>query len=166
MLSDVTTRDLSPEDLQHLKLGRLRGYDRAAIDELFERLAASYEHVCQEREALRSRVEEIETELAEYRQLKHRLSKTLIVADRAAEGLRSDAHIRAEVILEAARTEAQEIVADAHREQGRARAEVERLRALETEIHAGYRAFLLTAFELLDKDEANVVQPTNGPRAS
>ena len=156
----MATPDLSPKDLQHLRLGRLRGYDRAAIDELFERLAASYQNVCQEREALLSRVEEIETELAEYREVKHRLSRTLILADRAVEGVRSDAHVRAETILEEARREAQEIVEDAHLEQQRAQAEVERLRQLEIEIHAGYRAFLLTALELLDKSESTVAPAT------
>lgn len=113
----------------------------------------SDEEVSREREALGADVEAAAAELLEYRELKHRLSQTLMAASRAADELRSQVREETNAILEEARTKAEEIVGGSRRELDRLQAEVRRLQGLETEMHSGYRAFLLAALELLDKGD-------------
>ena len=54
---------------------------------------------------------------------------------------------------------AREIVASAEGERERIRGEIRRLMALEAEVRAGYRAFLLAALDRLDADTEDVQAP-------
>jgi hypothetical protein len=56
------------------------------------------------------------------------------------------------VILEEARVRAREITAAAEAERERVRVEIRRLKALEADVRANYRGFLLLALDRLDAD--------------
>jgi cell division initiation protein len=145
---------LSPVEIRHVDLPRrLRGYDRDAVDELLAQIAASFEDVWRERADLHDRVEQLEGELARAREMEELLRNTLVSAERAAEELRGQARREAELTAEEARATAREIVTTAEHERERVRAETRRLRSLESEMRAGYRAFLIDALDRLERDE-------------
>ena len=87
------------------------------------------------------------------------LRNSLVSAERAADELRAQAGSEADVILEEARVRAREIVANAEVDRERVLAEVRRLRTLETEVRADYRAFLLAALDRLEGDTAERQAP-------
>jgi cell division initiation protein len=142
---------LTPVELRHVDLPRRPfGYRRATVDALLENVIRSFEDVWRERADLRDEAERLEAEVARYKELDVLLRNSLVAAERAADELRTQAGKEADVILEQARLHAREITAEAEAERERVRTEIRRLKALEAEVRAGYRAFLLTALERVE----------------
>jgi cell division initiation protein len=144
---------LTPVEIRHVKLGRrLAGYDRSATDALLVRIADSFEDVWRERADLRDEIERLEGELTRFRELEVLLRNTLVSAERSADELRAQAHREADVILDEARVKAREIAGGAESERERVRADIRRLKNVETQMRAEYRAFLVTALDRLEGD--------------
>jgi cell division initiation protein len=144
---------LTPVEIRHVKLGRrVVGYDRRATGALLDRITESFEDVWRERADLRDEIERLEGELVRFRELEVLLRNTLVSAERSADELRAQAHREADVILDEARVKAREIGGVAESERERVRAEIRRLKTVETQMRTEYRAFLVTA---LDRVEGN-----------
>ena len=145
---------LTPVEIRHLQPPRgLIGYQRQAVDRLFEEIAASFENVWRERADLRDEVEELEGELSRHREIESALRSTLLSAERMADDVRAQAHREAEVIISEARARARDVTGGAETERERIAAEVRRLRSLQADLRAEYRAFLHAALERLDADK-------------
>ena len=144
---------LTPVELRHVRpKRRLFGYDRRATDALLDDVRASFEVVWRERADLSEEIERLEGELVRYRELEVALRNTLVSAERASDELKAQAGREAELLLEGARLNAREITTAAENERERLRTEIRRLKALETDMRAGYRAFLLAALERLEDE--------------
>jgi cell division initiation protein len=144
---------LTPVELRHVDLPRRPfGYRRTSVDALLDDVVRSFEDVWRERADLRDEAERLEGEVARYKELDVLLRNSLVSAERAADELRTQAGKEADVILEQARLHAREITAEAEAERERVRTEIRRLKALEAEVRAGYRAFLLTALDRVEAD--------------
>ena len=135
------------------------GYARPAVDDLLEEVVRSFEAAWRDRADLRDEVEKLEGEVARYKEVDVLLRNSLVSAEKAADELRAHAGKEADVILEEARVRAREITAEAEAERERIRGEVRRLRALEADVRAGYRAFLLTALDRLEGDTVERIRP-------
>jgi cell division septum initiation protein DivIVA len=133
---------LTPPDIQHQPLKRGRGYAREEVDVLLEHVASSYEQVWLERDELRSRVEQLEGELASYRETEHVLSETLITAQRAAAAIRSEATNEAERLKEEALGQLKSARAEAERELENIHGEIEHLRGLDRQLRSNLLATL------------------------
>jgi cell division initiation protein len=143
----------TPVEIRHLRLGRrLLGYDRRATDRLLEDVAASFEDVWRERADLRDELERLEGELQRHREVEEALRNTLLSAERMADELRAQAHREADVIVAEARGKAREVSAEGEAERERIHTEIRRLRSLESDVRADYRAFLLTALDRLESE--------------
>jgi cell division initiation protein len=144
---------LTPVEIRHVKIRRrLGGYDRPATDALLVRIAESFEDVWRERADLRDEIERLEGELARFRELEVLLRNTLVSAERSADELRAQAHREADVILDEARVKARELGGGAENERERVRADIRRLKTVEAQMRAEYRAFLVTALDRLESD--------------
>ena len=132
---------LTPVEIRHLAppRARLRGYRTAATDKLLEEIAASFEDVWRERADLADKVEQLEADLARFRELETLLRTTLVSAEQASANTRDQARREAELILSGAHAEAREI-------QRRAIAENERLQNESRRLRMQLRE-ALTAFE-------------------
>jgi len=151
---------LTPVEIKHVHLGRRPlGYERKATDRLLEEIAASFEHVWRERADLRDELERLEDQLQHHRETEESLRNTLVSAERMADELRARAHREADLILEEARAKAREIAGEAEGERERIRTEIRRLRSLETDVRAEYRAFLLAALDRLPSDAKGQQKP-------
>ena len=142
---------LTPVEIRHVKLDRrVLGYERGAVESLLAEIAASFEDVWRERADLRDEIERLESELQRGREIEEALRSTLLSAERMADELRARAHREADLIVEEARVRAREIASSGEAEQERVHAEIRRLRGLEAEVRAEYRAFLAAALERLE----------------
>jgi cell division initiation protein len=155
---------LTPVEIRHVKLDRrVLGYERRAVDLLLEEIAASFEDVWRERADLRDEIERLESELQRGREIEEALRSTLLSAVRIADELRARAHREAVQSVEEARARAREIAGSGEAEQERVHAEIRRLRALEAEVRAEYKAFLSAALERLDGGpQAALEEPGQG----
>ncbi len=142
---------LTPVEIRHVRIGRRPlGYQRPGVDRLLDDIASSYEDVWRDRADLRDEIERLEVELRRQREIEEALRNTLLSAERMADELRARAHQEADLIVEEARAKAREIAASAEAEEQRVRDEIRRLRALEADVRAEFRAFLASALERLE----------------
>jgi len=113
---------LTPVEIRHLTPPRawFRGYRREPTEKLLEEIVASFEDVWRERADLADKVEQLETDLARFRELEALLRTTLVSAEQASAQMKEQARREAELILREAHAEARQI-------QRRAVAENERL---------------------------------------
>jgi cell division initiation protein len=144
---------LTPVEIRHVKLGRrLFGYDRNATDGLLADIVTSFEQVWRERADLRDEFENLETEVARQKEIEGALRNTLISAERMADDVRTQARREADVIVAEARASARDMVSGAEAERERIHTEIRRLRTLEVDVRAEYRAFLVSALDRLEGD--------------
>jgi cell division initiation protein len=146
---------LTPVEIRHVRIGRRPlGYERLGVDRLLDDIASSYEDVWRDRADLRDEIDRLEGELRRQREIEEALRNTLLSAERMADELRARAHHEADVIVAEARANAREIAAGAEAEEQRVRDEIRRLRTLETDFRAEFRAFLASALERLEGGSA------------
>ncbi|HEY7196603.1 MAG TPA: DivIVA domain-containing protein [Gaiellaceae bacterium] len=144
---------LTPVEIRHVDLGRrLLGYDRTETDALLAEIVESFEGVWRERADLRDEVERMEAEIARFKELEVLLRNTLLSAERSADDIRGQARREADLILEEARTQARETAVNAEAERERVKADVRRLRTLDNEMRAEYKAFLLRSLDRVESD--------------
>jgi cell division initiation protein len=121
----------TPVEVRHVRVPRRPfGYSRRAVDETLAEIADSFEVVWRERGELADRVEQLEADLARYRELEELLRTTLVSAERSSQETRDHAKRKAELIVEEAHAEARRITHDAAAEHARLTTEARRLRAL------------------------------------
>ena len=144
---------LTPVEIRHISIGRRPfGYDKNATDDLLDRIVESYEGVWRERADLREELERMQAELARFKELEVLLRNTLVSAERSADDIRGQARRGADLILEEARAKARETTVAAETERERVKAEIRRLKALESDMRAEYKAFLLRSLDRVEAD--------------
>jgi cell division initiation protein len=141
---------LTPPEIQHQPLKGGRGYDRDEVDKLLERVTSSYEQVWLERDELRSRVTDLESELATFRETERYLRDTLVTAQRTADELRRDAERDAEQVRTEGLADLERAKAERRRELEDLRAEIENFRSLERKLRSNLRAFLEQALRQIE----------------
>jgi cell division initiation protein len=149
-VSDNVRVFMTPPEIEHQTLKAGRGYDRTDVDRLLEHVASSYEQVWLERDELRSRLTELEGELAAFRESERYLRATLVTAQRAADELRSRAEQDAERLRAEGLAELERARAGAERELEALGAEIEHARTLERRLRSNLRAFLEQALSQVD----------------
>jgi cell division initiation protein len=144
---------LTPVEIRHVKLRRRPlGYERRPTDDLLSEIVTSFEQVWRERADLRDEIEELEGELSRQKEIEGALRNTLLSAERMADDVRTQARREADVIISEARATARDIISGAENERERIQGEIRRLRTLEVDVRADYRAFLVAALDRLEGD--------------
>jgi cell division initiation protein len=139
---------LTPVEIRHVPIGRgLWGYRRGAVERLLDEVADSFEDVWRERADFADRIEHLEAELERHRELETLLRKTLVSAEAAAQEQREAARRDADVIIAEAHSEARRITFAATAERERLQADIRRLQEL-------LRSALTTLDEVDGADEA------------
>jgi cell division initiation protein len=139
---------LTPVEIRHVPIGRgFWGYRRGAVERLLDDVADSFEEVWRERADFADRIEQLEAELERHRELETLLRKTLVSAEAAAQEQREAARRDADVIVAEAHTEARRITFAATAERERLQADIRRLQEL-------LRSALTTLDEVDGADEA------------
>jgi cell division initiation protein len=136
---------LTPVEIRHVPIGRgFWGYRRGAVERLLDEVADSFEDVWRERADFADRIEHLEGELQRHRELEALLRKTLVSAEAAAQEQREAARREADGIVAEAHAEARRVVFAATAERERLATDVRRLREL-----------LRTALETVDEADGS-----------
>ncbi len=121
----------TPVELRHVKLGRgWRGYARLETDKLLEDVADSFEDVWRERGELTDKLHEVQKTLDEVKQREALLASTLVSAERAAVEAKEAARREADLIVAEAHGEARSVTRAAQAERERLFAEARRVETL------------------------------------
>ncbi len=106
----------------------MRGYDVDEVRYFLEMVADELESVNRDKLELESRVERVDTELSDYRQIEKSMQDALIVAKETSDKSIQNARKEAELILADAEAKADRIVEDARKEAVRIQSDVTRLK--------------------------------------
>lgn len=151
---------MKPDEIDSSKLPvAFRGYDRAATDDLLERIALDYRQAARESDWSKTRIEELEAradaseaelrrvqqELSGHEERKALIEAMLLTAQRTAEEIRDAAQQEADAVLQTAQQRALEIERDARRSIRQTTEELDRLRGLESDLRARLRQTLEAA---------------------
>lgn len=122
----------TPVELRHVKISRTMfgGFKRQETEQLLEDVADSFEDVWRERGELTDKLEDVEKRFDELKQRESLLASTLVSAERAADDAKEAAKREAEVIIAEAHQEARSVTRSAQGERERLFAEVRRIETL------------------------------------
>lgn len=121
----------TPVELRHVKPAKgFLGYKRAEVDRLVQDVADSFEEVWGERGELADKLEDMEKRLGEVQQRETLLASTLVAAEKTAAQQIEAAKREAEVIVAEAHQESRSITRAAQAERERLFAEVRRVETL------------------------------------
>lgn len=122
----------TPVELRHIRIGRTMfgGYKRREAEQLLEDVADSFEDVWRERGELTDKLEDVERRFDELKQRETLLASTLVSAERAASDAKEAARREAELIVAEAHHEARSVTRTAQGERERLFAEARRIEML------------------------------------
>jgi cell division initiation protein len=122
----------TPVELRHVKISRAKfgGYRKLETEKLIEDIADSFEEVWRDRGELTDKLEDVEKVLAEVKQRESLLASTLVAAEKASTEIREAAKREAELIIAEAHQEARSVTRGAQSERERLFTEVRRVETL------------------------------------
>ncbi len=127
---------LTPLDIENKKFPKsIKGYNEDEVDDFLDQLTIEYEKLYRENADLKSEVESMKRDLEHYRSIEHTLQNTLVMAQKTADQMISEAKNSAEKIKKDADEEASRTLDGA---QSRAKATVESLDRQEFELRKKY----------------------------
>lgn len=155
---------LTPLDIHNKEFSRrLRGYDEDEVNEFLDQIIKDYEAMIREHKELQSQYETLQEKLGHFTNIEETLSKTIIVAQEAADELKNNAKKEAQLIIKEAEKNADRIINDALAKSRKVALEVEELKKQAAIYRARFRALVETQLDLLSKDGWDALE-TNEPR--
>src|SRR5690606_1096778 len=101
---------LTPLDIHNKEFSRrIRGYDEDEVNEFLDQVIKDYEAIIRENKELQENVATLKEKLDHFANIEETLSKTIIVAQEAADELKSNSKKEAQLILKEAEKNADRI---------------------------------------------------------
>lgn len=144
---------LSPLDIHNKEFGRrLRGYDEDEVNEFLDQIIKDYEAMIRDNKDLQNQLATVQEKLSHFATIEETLSKTIIVAQEAADELKHNAKKEAQLIVKEAEKNADRIINESLSKSRKIALEVEELKKQAAIYRARFRALVETQLELLGKD--------------
>lgn len=144
---------LTPLDIHNKEFSRrLRGYDEDEVNEFLDQIIKDYEALIRENKEQQSEQQALQEKLSHFTNIEETLSKTIIVAQEAADELKNNAKKEAQLIVKEAEKNADRIINDALAKSRKVALEVEELKKQAAIYRARFRALVETQLDLLGKD--------------
>ena len=142
---------LTPLDIHNKEFSRrLRGYDEDEVNEFLDQIIKDYEALIRENKELQNQVAALQEKLGHFLNIEETLSKTIIVAQEAADELKNNAKKEAQLIIKEAEKNADRIINEALAKSRKIAMEVEELRKQASIYRTRFRTLLEAQLEMLD----------------
>ncbi|MBS1262195.1 MAG: Septum site-determining protein DivIVA [Calditrichaeota bacterium] len=107
---------LTPLDVRKQEFGRhMRGYDIDEVSSFLEAVADEYEAALSEKNSLKKQVDGLERKLREYQQVEANLQDAAMNAQRAAKEAEVESSKHSKLLVQEARLEAEQVIAESRR---------------------------------------------------
>ncbi|MEZ4589332.1 MAG: DivIVA domain-containing protein [Gemmatimonadales bacterium] len=152
---------LSAHDVRHQEFQRgLRGYDISQVDDFKERMAQEIDRLWRERNQQSDRLQSMIEQLKGFRDRERAMNDALIAAQQLRADVQSQADKEAELILDRARAQADQVTAEAQAEARKivehATAEEQRIRYANEAIRRQFLAYVASYRRLLERELAEL----------
>ena len=143
---------ITPVEFESIRFNKaLRGYSSDEVDEFLRRTIKDYEALYCENQELQDKLLRLQKELDRYRELEKTLNDTLVLAQKASDDTKHNAHKEAELLIREAENESERILEDCRRRAEEEEKEIEELLQKKRTLVAEWRALLITQLELLER---------------
>lgn len=144
---------LTPLDIHNKEFGRrLRGYDEDEVNEFLDQVIKDYEVLIRENKELQNHIAMLEEKLNHFSNIEETLSKTIIVAQEAADEVKSNSKKEAQLIIKEAEKNADRIINESLTKSRKVALEVEELKKQAVIYRARFRTLLEAQLEMLNQD--------------
>ncbi len=142
---------LTPLDIENKKFSKqmMNGYSVDEVDEFLDEVTADYEKLYKETTEAKNKIEDMQEDMAKYKNIESTLNNTLIMAQTAAEDVKNLAKQQAEAILNEAQANAKHAVAELEQEIVMKQKELEDLQKQFDVYKAKMESILISQLELL-----------------
>ncbi|HUC93118.1 MAG TPA: DivIVA domain-containing protein [Paenibacillus sp.] len=144
---------LTPLDIHNKEFGRrLRGYDEDEVNEFLDQVIKDYEALIRENKELQNQVLGLQEKLNHFANIEETLSKTIIVAQEAADEVKNNSKKEAQLIIKEAEKNADRIINEALSKSRKVALEVEELKKQASIYRMRFRTLVEAQLELLSQD--------------
>lgn len=142
---------LTPLDIENKKFSKqmMSGYSVDEVDEFLDEITADYEKLYKESAEAKNKIEDMQEDMAKYKNIENTLNNTLIMAQTAADDVKNLAKQQAEAILNEAQANAKQAVADLEQDIVMKQKELEELQKQFDVYKAKMESLLISQLELL-----------------
>lgn len=144
---------LTPLDIHNKEFSRrIRGYDEDEVNEFLDQVIKDYEAMIRENKELQEQVATMQDKLAHFSNIEETLSKTIIVAQEAADEVKGNSKKEAQLIVKEAEKNADRIINEALAKSRKIALEMEELRKQASIYRTRFRTLLEAQIEMLKED--------------
>ncbi len=144
---------LTPLDIHNKEFGRkLRGYDEDEVNEFLDQIIKDYEALIRENKDLHNQLSSVQDKLNHFATIEETLSKTIIVAQEAADEVRSNAKKEAQLIIKEAEKNADRIINESLAKSRKIALEMEELKKQASIYRTRFKTLLEAQLEMLHTD--------------
>ncbi len=142
---------LTPLDIENKKFSKqmMSGYSVDEVDEYLDEITADYEKLYKESAEAKNKIEDMQEDMAKYKNIENTLNNTLIMAQTAADDVKNLAKQQAEAILNEAQANAKQAVAELEQDIVMKQKELEELQKQFDVYKAKMESLLISQLELL-----------------
>jgi cell division initiation protein len=150
---------LTPLDIHNKEFSRrIRGYDEDEVNEFLDQVIKDYESVIRENKELHNQLLTIQERLDHFVNIEESLSKTILVAQEAADDVKNNSKKESQLILKEAEKNADRIINEALSKSRKVAIETEELRKQASIYRTRFRTLLEAQLELLSQDDWNALE--------
>ncbi|WP_166243863.1 DivIVA domain-containing protein [Paenibacillus turpanensis] len=144
---------LTPLDIHNKEFGKkLRGYDEDEVNEFLDQIIKDYEALIRENKDLQGQIHSMQDKLNHFATIEETLSKTIIVAQEAADEVRNNAKKEAQLIIKEAEKNADRIINESLAKSRKIALEMEELKKQASIYRTRFRTLLEAQLEMLNQD--------------
>ncbi|BFH61500.1 DivIVA domain-containing protein [Paenibacillus azoreducens] len=144
---------LTPLDIHNKEFSRrLRGYDEDEVNEFLDQVIKDYESVIRENKDLHNQLLSLQERLDHFLNIEETLSKTIIVAQEAADEVKNNAKKEAQLIIKESEKNADRIINESLAKSRKIAMEVEELKKQASIYRTRFRTLVEAQLELLSQD--------------
>lgn len=144
---------LSPLDIHNKEFSRsFRGYDEDQVNEFLDQVIKDYEALIRENKDLQNQTLALQERLDHFTHIEESLSKTIIVAQEAADEVRNNSKKEAQLILKEAEKNADRIINESLTRSRKVSLEIEELKKQASIYRTRFRTLLEAQLELLNTE--------------
>ncbi|MDQ1913007.1 DivIVA domain-containing protein [Paenibacillus sp. GD4] len=150
---------LTPLDIHNKEFSRsFRGYDEDQVNEFLDQVIKDYEALIRENKDLQNQLATIQERLDHFSNIEETLSKTIIVAQEAADEVKTNAKKEAQLILKEAEKNADRIINESLVKSRKIALEIEELKKQASIYRTRFRTLIEAQLELLSTEDWSTLE--------
>jgi cell division initiation protein len=162
IFSGGAAMSLTPLDIHNKEFSRsFRGYNEDEVNEFLDQIIKDYEAVIRENKDLQNQMQATQERLNHFTNIEETLSKTIIVAQEAADEVKGNSKKESQLILKEAEKNADRIINEALTRSRNVALEIEELKKQASIYRTRFRTLLEAQLEILSNESWNTMQMDN-----